>query len=82
MYFFPGEIKYTTTTASLPSLILEREIVELYFVTLTSLSVAMTMTQQLEWEPWATGFIPMDQLSKQGVMDKISTLTEVPVLCV
>ena len=72
----------STQTAIFLLLILERETVELCSVIPTSLSVAMTVTHLLEWEPWASGFIPMDQSLELGAMDRTSTLIEDQVLCV
>ena len=54
---------------------------ELCSVILTSLSVAMIVTHLLEWEPWVSDFIPMDQ-SLERAMDKTFTLIEDQVLCV
>ena len=42
----------------------------------------MTVTHLMEREPWDSGFIPMDQLLEQKVMDETSTLTEDSVLYV
>ena len=72
----------STQTAIFLLLTLERETVELCSVILTSLSVAVTVTHLLAWEPWESGIIPMDQSLELGAMDKTSTLTEDPVLCV
>ena len=65
---------------SLP--ILERETLQLCSVILTLAGVAVKVTLQLETGPWGSGFIPTDQLLERGAMDKTSTLTEDPVLCV
>ena len=66
-----------TAMLSLPTL--EREIVELYSASLTWFSAAEIVTHPLELALWGSGSTPMDQLLERWVVDKTSTLTEVPV---
>ena len=72
----------SSQTAVLSMLTLEKETVKLCSVTLTSLSVAVAVTHLMELEPWASGFIPMDQSLESGATDKNSTLREDTALCI